>query len=98
VTKCVKPLRHLETSSTKSSKRSVLISRAGTESDCALSQTKSLSGLAHFVISARLYLDDALALLLELVAPPALDQALAQELLQPLALAALHQLGVDELL
>jgi hypothetical protein len=54
--------------------------------------------LAHFVISARLYLDDALALLLELVAPPALDQALAQELLQPLALAALHQLGVDELL
>jgi hypothetical protein len=29
VTKCVKPLRHLATSSTKSFKRSVLIGRAG---------------------------------------------------------------------
>ena len=48
---CVKPLRHLATSRTKSSKWSVLIGRAGTKSDSvALSQTKCLSGLAHFVI------------------------------------------------
>ena len=33
MTKCVKPLRHLATSSTKSSKWSVLIGRAGTKSD-----------------------------------------------------------------
>jgi hypothetical protein len=33
MTKCVKPLRHLATSSTKSSKCSVLIGRAGTKSD-----------------------------------------------------------------
>jgi len=33
MTKCVKPLRYLATSSTKSSKWSVLIGRAGTKSD-----------------------------------------------------------------
>ena len=33
MTKCVKPLRRLATSSTKSSKWSVLIGRAGTKSD-----------------------------------------------------------------
>jgi hypothetical protein len=51
MTKCVKPLRHLATSSTKSSKWSVMIGRAGTRSDLvAVSQSKCLSGLAHFVI------------------------------------------------
>jgi len=53
MTKCVKPLRHLETSSSKSSKWSVLFGRAGTKSDyVALSQTKCLSGFTHFVILA----------------------------------------------
>ena len=33
MTTCVEPLRHLATSNTKSSKRSVLIGRAGTKSD-----------------------------------------------------------------
>ena len=33
MTKCVKPLRHLATSKTKSSKWSVLIGQAGTKSD-----------------------------------------------------------------
>jgi len=33
MTKCVKPLRHLATSSTQSSKWSVLIGRAGAKSD-----------------------------------------------------------------
>jgi hypothetical protein len=53
MTKCVNPLRHLATSSTESSEWSVLIGRAGTKSDYgALSQTKCLSGLPHFVIRA----------------------------------------------
>ena len=47
----MKPLRHLAASSAKSPKWSVLIRRADTKSDLvALSQTKCLSGLAHFVI------------------------------------------------
>jgi hypothetical protein len=50
MTQCVNPLRHLATSSTKSSKMSVLIGRAGTESDSvALSRTQCSSGLADFV-------------------------------------------------
>jgi hypothetical protein len=56
MTKCVKPLRHLATSRTKSSKWSVRIGRVGTKSDkVALSQIQCLSGLAHFVIFCRLY-------------------------------------------
>jgi len=54
MTKCVKTLhRHLATSITKSSKWSGLIGRAGAKSEqVALSQTKCLSGLAHYVIPA----------------------------------------------
>ena len=53
--KCVKPLRHLATSSTQSSKWSILIGRVGRRStksyDVALSLTKCLSGFTQFVIS-----------------------------------------------
>ena len=47
ITKCVKPLRHLATSSTMSSKWSVLIGRGD---DLAPSLTNYLSGFTHFVI------------------------------------------------
>jgi hypothetical protein len=50
MTQCVKPFRRLATSITKLSKGSVLIFARTKSDQVALSQTKCLSGLAHFAI------------------------------------------------